>query len=414
MSSSMFTGVTGMLAHQRKLDVIANNIANVNTTGFRSQRAMFQDLFYQTLEGARGPVPGFGGTNPMQVGLGVQIGSIDTDYSQASLTTTGVSSDLAVQGNGFFILNDGGSNNYTRDGSFIVNAEGLLIEPATGQFVQGYQADDQGNINTNLPIANITIPLGSAAIVRETTEAYMTGNLNSDADVGDTISRVLRVYDSFGTPRDLTLTFTKSATTNEWDWAATSTDPDIASVTGAGTITFDSNGIVTGGGIGPVSIDFVAGNPSVPVDPLAFDLNLEELTQLSGESDAAVFFQDGYPRGVLESFDFGRDGVINGVFTNGLTRVIGQIALASFANNAGLDRTGNNQFRETVASGLPQIGLPNTGSRGTVSGGVLENSNVDLGREFSNLILTQRGFQANARTITAADTLLQETVNLVR
>jgi flagellar hook protein FlgE len=295
-----------------------------------------------------------------------------------------------------------------------VNAEGFLVEPATGQFVQGYIADDMGNIDVDAPVSNLRIPLGGAAIVQPTSEVNFTANLDSDTPVGDSVIRTVRAFDSLGTTRDLTLTFTKAAATNEWEWAITTTDPDVDTVTGSGTVVFNADGTIQAGDTGNVSVDFVNGGASVPTDPLDFVLDFADITQLAGDSDITVFAQDGYPRGVLESFDFGRDGVINGVFTNGLTRVIGQVGMANFSNNGGLERTGNNQFMETVTSGTPQVGPPNTGSRGTVTGGTLENSNVDLGSEFSNLILTQRGFQANARSITTADTLLQETVNLIR
>ena len=414
MGTALFTGVTGLQVHQRRLDVIANNIANVNSMGYRGARVQFHDLFSQNLQGGTAPLGSFGGTNPLQIGLGVAIASIDTNFNQAALVTTGVATDLAIQGEGFFILSDGDVNMYTRDGSFGLNANGALIEPATGQIVQGYLADAAGVIDTTAGLQDLVIPLGGTAIVRATTTATFVGNLDSDAGIGDTVERTIRVYDSLGTARDITLTFTKAAGTNQWDWVGTTTDPDISSITASGTITFDTDGTVLTGGTGSVTINFVAGSPSAPVDPLSFSLDFTEVTQLAGESDVALTTQDGYPRGVLESFDIGRDGSINGVFTNGLTRTIGQLALATFPNNGGLVRTGNNQFRESPASGLSQVGTPNSGGRGLVSGGVLESSNVDLGTEFSNLILTQRGFQANARSITAADTLLQETVNLIR
>ncbi len=413
MGTAIYTGVTGLQAHQRRIDVIASNIANVNTTGYRSSRALFQDLFSQTISGPRAAVGSFGGSNPSQVGLGVRLGSVDVNYSQAALLTTGVASDLAIQGSGFFILSDGTSNFYTRDGSFDLNANGQLRDPATGLLVQGFQASSTGVINPNGPITSIQIPVGGAAIVRATTTATLIGNLNSDAATGDTVNRTVRVFDSLGTPRDIDLVFTKSATTNEWDWVASSSDADINTVTGAGTIEFDSNGTVINGGIGNVSVTFNVG-PSTPIDPFVFDFNFTGVTQLSADSDVTVQNQDGYQRGVLEAFNIGDDGVINGVFSNGLTRVIGQVALAAFANNGGLVRDGSNLFRDSPSSGVAQIGTANTGGRGSVSGGVLEGSNVDLGTEFSNLIVTQRGFQANARTITTADTLLQETVNLIR
>lgn len=414
MGSALFTAVTGLLAHQRRLDVIADNIANVNTTGYRTGRVQFQNLFSQTLSGGTAPSGAIGGRNPMQVGLGVRLASIDTSFTQSALFTTGVATDLAIQGDGFFILSDGDVYTYTRDGSFSLDANGQVVEPSTGQILQGYLADAAGVIDLTAPIQNLVIPMGSVSIVRATTAANFTGNLDAGAAVGDTVVRTLRVYDSLGNARDISVTFTKAAGSNDWDWVCTTADPDISAIAGSGTITYGTDGQVSAGGTGTVTINFVAGAPSMPADPFVFTVDFSQTTQQGGVSDVAVFSQDGYPRGVLESFGFGQDGVIIGVFTNGLTRVLGQVALATFPNNGGLVRVGNNQFLEAPSSGLPQIGPPNSGARGLVSGGVLETSNVDLGTEFSNLILTQRGFQANARTITAADTLLQETVNLIR
>ena len=414
MGSAIYTGVTGLQVHQRKIDVIAANIANVNTTGYRGSRALFQDLFSQTLQGPSAPLGTFGGRNGSQVGLGVRLGVVDINFTQGTLLNTGVSSDLAIQGNGFFVLNGGGANYYTRAGAFTINANGELVDSATGLYVQGFQANAVGVIDPNAPLTNLSIPLGTTSIVRATTNMSLVGNLDSGAAALDTVTRNVQVFDSLGTPRDITVTFTKSATTNEWDWVATSTDPDINTVTGSDTIVFDTDGSVLSGGIGNVSITFLAGIPAAPVDPFVFDLDFNEVSQLSSLSDISITFQDGYPRGTLEAFNIGANGVLNGVFSNGLTQVLGQVALGTFSNNGGLIREGNNLFRESPGSGLPQVGTPGTGGRGQVSGGVLEGSNVDLGTEFSNLIVTQRGFQANARTITTADTLLQETVNLVR
>lgn len=415
MGTALFTGVSGLAANQRKLDVIANNIANLNTNGYRASRVLFQDLFSQTISGPRAAVGGFGGSNPMQIGLGVRLGTIDVNHSQGALITTGIASDLAIQGQGFFVLSDGTSNFYTRDGSFALNSNGQLIDGATGFSVQGFLADSSGVIDPTGIITDITIPLGGVSIVQASTMAEFVGNLDSGAMVGDSFDRTFRLYDSLGTARDVTITFTKSATTNEWDWTASTADPDVASVTGTGTLLFDSGGIVIGGGTATIDLNFLAGIPSMPVDPFSFTVDFTQVTnQSGGGSDITFFSQDGFPRGVLESFNIGQGGVINGVFTNGLSRTLGQVAIASFPNNGGLSREGNNLFRDSPSSGVPQIGLPGTGGRGQVSGGVLEGSNVDLGREFSELIITQRAFQANARTITTADSLLQETVNLIR
>ena len=439
MGIAIYTGVTGLLAHQRRLDVIASNIANVNTAGYRGARVLFRDLFSQTISGPRAPVA-TGGSNPQQIGLGVRIGSIDVNHLQGSLVTTGVASDLAIQGSGFFVLRNGTSDYYSRDGSFTLNANGELIDPATGYYVQGYTADGAGNIDVNSMVGNLVIPVGAAAIVRATQDVSLVGNLNSDASVGDTVQRTFRVFDSLGTARDIQVTYTKRAQVsvsgsgayNAWDWQAEYTNIDGNTVTvGSGTLAFDNDGVFyaegtvaagdltpTAAGAPEISIPSgVAGfgnEISLPVTPFEFNLDFTDVTELSADSDVSMSNQDGYPRGTLESFNIGEDGTINGVFTNGLTRVLGQVALATFANVGGLSRSGNNTFRDTPASGSPQIGLPNAGGCGQVSGGVLEGSNVDLGTEFSNMIVTQRGFQANARTITAADTLLQETVNLVR
>lgn len=416
MGTAIFTGVTGLLAHQRRLDVVANNIANVNTTGYRGSRILFEDLFSQTLQGGTAPSASYGGSNPMQVGLGTGVGTIDVNHSQGSFLTTGVASDLAVEGNGFFVLSDGTTRQYTRDGSFQLNSNGVLIDPATGLRVQGYMADAMGVIDGSVEAGDIVIPVGGQSIVQATENVAMTGNLSSDAAVGDTVVRTVEVYDSLGTPREIELTFTKQTADGEWQWSAASTDTDIQTVTASGTFSFDANGGYVGfsAGSGDVSINFAPGISAAPADPFTFTVDLSALTQLSSDSDATVLSQDGYERGVLESYSIGSDGMINGVFTNGLMRSIGQVALGTFANIGGLARTGNNMFVETPSSGIAQVGLPNTGSRGNVTGGVLEQSNVDLGTEFSNMIITQRGYQANARTITTADAMLQETVNLVR
>ncbi len=416
---AMLTAVTGLQSHQTKLDVIANNIANVNTVGYRSSRVLFQDLFSQMLRGGSAPVGNFGGSNPQQVGLGVRIASIDVNHQQGSLLSTGVSSDLAIQGNGFFVLSDGLKSAFTRDGSFDLNANGMLIDPATGMRVQGYIADETGTVNTDRPPQDITIPIGSAGIVRSTSNVYLIGNLNANAPTvptPTTVTRTIEVYDSLGTARLLTINFTKQATpANQWLWQATYDGNNV----GNGALSFGTTGDLPDGTTGAITIPAALMNTtgSQPND-LTFNIDFSELTQMATDesvgSDVSIRSQDGFPRGVLESFNIGANGEIIGVFSNGLTRVFAQVALATFSNVGGLVRDGNNMYLETPASGVPQIGSPRLGGRGTVSGGVLENSNVDLGTEFSSLIVTQRGFQANARTITAADTLLQETVNLGR
>lgn len=445
MGTAIFTGVTGLLAFQRRLDVIASNIANVNTTGYRGARVLFQDLFSQTLQGASASTPTFGGSNAQQVGLGVRIGTIDVNFSQGSLVTTGISSDLAIQGSGFFVLNDGSGNVFSRDGSFSINADGFLVDPATGLFVQGFSPDMSGVIDTNSASGNISIPVGGIAIVQATTVGTLIGNLQSDAATGTVISRTIRVFDSLGTAREVTLTFTKRAQViaadidgdtvsdgdfNAWSFSATFLGTDVTNINvgDTGVVLFDTTGSFRAAGSvdggdsfsaflagGSVSIpDTLIPSGSLPVSPFNFTIDFSAVTELSSTSDVSLLTQDGFPRGILEAFSIAESGVINGVFTNGLTRALGQVALANFANVRGLARSGSNLFRETANSGSAQIGAAGASGRGIISGGVLEGSNVDLATEFSNMIVTQRGFQANARTIITADLLLNETVNLIR
>jgi len=438
MGTAIFTGVTGLLAHQRRMDVVGNNIANINTVGYRGSRMLFQELFSQTLQGSTAPGGSLGGTNPRQVGLGVNVSSVDVDHGQGPLLTTGVASDLAIQGNGFFVLSNGTSNYYTRDGSFALNSQGLLYDPSTGLRVRGYSATD-GVVDTNTAPGDITIPIGSTAIVQPTSNGTLAGNLNA-AGTDTTVVRTLQVYDSLGTRRDIEVTFTRrnpvtvgGTQYNAWTWSAEYNGTDVGTVNAGetGVLLFDESGSFFDEGSLSAADAFTsranlanANEISVPATaftettlpdvPFEFSVDFSAITDLAATSDVSLTFQDGYPRGVLESFSIGGNGEINGVFSNGLTQVLGQIALANFGNVGGLARYGDNTFVETTASGVPQIGVAATGGRGTIQGSSLESSNVDLGTEFSNLIVTQRGYQANARTVTAADTMLQEAVNLVR
>ena len=407
MGTAIFAGVSALQSQQRRLNVIGNNIANLSTIGFRGARVIFQDVLNQTITSASPPQAGRGGTNPRQVGLGVTVASIDTNFNQGSLFASNGIADFAIQGDGFFILNDGTGDVYTRDGSFGLDADGTLVEPATGYTVQGYTAVD-GVIDTSQPVGDIIIPTGGGGRTRATSVATLLGNLDSQAVFGDpSVQRLFRVYDSLGTVQEVTVTFTRSAVVNEYDWAATH---PVAGAVGSGTITFDADGQVSAGGTGAISIPLTNGAAS----PFDFTLDMNGLTQHADAVTVAMTNQDGLPPGVLEAFSIGDGGVINGIFSNGLTEVLGQVALAVFSNPGGLNREGSNVFSVTPNSGIARVGLAGTGGRGMVNGGVLEGSNVDIATEFSNLIISQRAFQAGARAITTADVLLNEAVNLVR
>lgn len=421
MGIALFAGVGGLKAHQSRLDIIAANISNVNTVGYQGSRILFQDLFSQTTRGGSAPSGMYGGSNPLQTGLGVRVGSIDLMTEQGSLQTTGRSSDLAVQGLGYFILEGVDGIAYTRDGSFDLNSQGWLVDPASGMKVQGYVADGEGVVDVNAPLQDVIIPVGTAGIVKQTTSFELSGNLNADAVAGTEVIRTVEVYDSLGATRELTLTFTKVGTpANRWSWEGTYDSPSLGlQIVGTGNLDFQADGTLPATSTGAINITGAMMNESgsQPED-LAITADFSKMYQLSagvgGTSDISITSQDGFPRGIMQSFTIGLNGEVNGVFSNGLTRTFAQVALATFQNTGGLSRAGNNMFLETPSSGSAQVGPPLTSGRGSVTGGVLESSNIDLGNELSMLLITQRGFQANARTMTAADTLLQESVNLVR
>jgi flagellar hook protein FlgE len=409
MLRSMFSGVSGLRAHQTMVDVIGNNIANVNTAGFKSSGVVFQDLLSQVLTGAGAPTAALGGTNPAQIGLGTSVAGISTSFSQGASQLTGRATDLSIQGDGFFVVRSGNEVLYTRAGALDFDAMGRLVT-ADGSVLQGWPANAQGAINTNGGVMDLTMPLGQNLQPRATESVQIGGNLDATFPLGEPIVTSITVYDQLGTALSVSARFTRTGD-NTWDLEV-DTNQD-GTWEPAGSLTFDgTTGELTsppptitmlqGNFGGPITLDF--GTPGGP----------EALVQFSGATSVAALSQDGYPLGALQSFTIGQDGVVSGVFSNGRTRPLGQIALATFANPGGLERAGNSAFRATVNSGLAQIGPAGGGGRGTLLGSTLEMSNVDLAREFTNLIVAQRGFQANSRVISASDELLQELVNLRR
>jgi len=416
MGTALYAGVSGLQNQQRALDIIGNNIANVNTTGFRGGRVLFQDLFSQTIQGASGPSGGRSGTNPAQVGLGVGLANIDINFNQGSFQTTNIGSDLGIQGDGFFVLSDGSAQFFSRDGSFSVDPTGFLMDPATGYRVQGYSAVD-GVVDTSAGIGNISIQIGGAALAKATESITFAGNLDARTTAtDDPISITQTTYDSQGQTVNLTFTFTRTAT-NEFNVTVSSDRGAVTNPPAGGfTIQFDNFGAMQAATSAmAVDVDLSAEG----VEDLAVIADLSTVTQLGGagetlEQTITVLDQDGFGAGVLENFTIGGSGVINGIFSNGLTQSLGQVVLGRFSNPGGLSRVGRNMFIPSPNSGIPQIGEPETGGRGSLIGGVLEGSNVDLATEFTRLIIAQRSFQANARTITTADLMLGETVNLVR
>ncbi|SHN42040.1 flagellar hook protein FlgE [Cryptosporangium aurantiacum] len=403
MLRSLFSGISGLRAHQQMMDVTGNNIANVNTAGFKSSQAVFQDTLNQMLKSPAAPQDEVqGGTNPAQVGLGVQLAGISTNFTQGSAQTTGRSTDLMITGDGFFTVKNNEETLYTRSGSFSFDADGSLVT-ADGARVQGWVADPEtGEIPSNTTPTNLSLPISTLLAPSQTTEVTFAGNLPSDAEEGTVVTPSLTVYDGSGNATELTVTLTKTAATNVWNLNVGdgTNAPEVT-----GTITFDDDGT----------------NPVTDPSPLTFaatagdiDVDLAGLTNYAGTTTVAPQNQDGYAMGSLQGFSITKDGQLVGSFTNGLRKPLGQIALASFNNAAGLEKAGGSMFRGTVNSGVAQLGTPGGGSRGSIMGGTLEMSNVDLASEFTNLIIAQRGFQANSKVISTSDELLNDLVNLKR
>lgn len=511
---SFSTPLSGLNANSEDLSVIANNLANLNTVGYKAQVANFEDLFYQQ-------VATNGSGNPVQVGVGVTLGAISGDFTQGSIESTGSPTDVAIQGNGFIVTQDQGEQQFTRAGNLSVAADGSL-ETADGGLVQGFTATN-GVINPNQALGSLSIPSGLISPPNATTNVSVTMNLDSGAalpvvaasqqtgtgiaaatvlatngvlalsdgtntfsyttQAGDTLTQVaaaisgnanfsatvsgdslvvtalngnavnfttnsltdaatgtqsetfaatgtpvaagsfsttVAVNDALGASHVLTLAFTKTSA-NNWNYSITIPAADVGAtgnpvVLKSGTLTFNGSGQLTSPtqNVDGIGITGLADGAT----PITFNWQLLDangsglLSQVAAASATSSTQQDGYASGTLSSFNIDGSGVIEGIFSNGQTVAIGQIALASFANEEGLLRNGSNNFLPTLASGPANVGQPGTGGRGTLSGGSLEESNADIATEFSALILAERGYEANARTITTFDQVTQDAINL--
>ena len=463
MMRSLYAGVSGMQNHQTRLDVIGNNVANVNTTGFKRGRVNFQDMISQQMSGAASPTTEVGGVNPKEVGLGVTVAAIDTVFTQGNLQTTGVSTDVAIQGNGFFILKNGEESFYTRAGAFSLDSEGTLVNPANGLRVQGWMAEEingQMVLQTAGSTEDLIIPVGSKDPAKATENVNFACNLNkntpeilegaSPEDVAKgTWSTEQKIYDSFGNEHMLNVSFTR-VVGNPNQWQATVTvDPDMADESqtrvGLGTtdgqgntflVNFDNNGSLlsvtdsAGNLTNPegqivlqTSFNVIGANPDEAGNPTRQTLNINlgtigsqknTITQSASSSSTKAYYQDGYTMGYLDNFKIDSSGIITGVYSNGTNRTIGQIALATFANQGGLEKAGDNTYVESNNSGMANIGTSGIAGKGSMLAGALEMSNVDLTEQFTDMIVTQRGFQASSKTITTADTLLETVMNLKR
>jgi len=414
MMRSLFAGVSGLQNHQVRMDVIGNNIANVNTIGFKYSRATFKEALSQTLAAASAPQGNRGGVNAQQVGLGSRLGSIDVIHTQGGTQSSSSETDLAIEGDGFFILVDGDKRYYTRAGMFEFDGTGTLVSKLNGLPVLGFLPDATGVISSNsTQLTKIQISEAVRSITPQaTSEVVLSGNISSALNDGESVVRIATVYDVNGDTHRVLVTFTKQST-NNWTWSARLEEDDPSVSRGSGTIVFNDNGTIDSGQSGTVTIPASA-LPLVEYTDLEFTLNLNGVRQFADETSVVVLRQNGLPKGELDGISIDRSGVLIGSYSNGLIKELGQIALARFENPPGLLKVGDTMFAESVNSGNAVIGLANTSGLGAIMSNSLEMSNVDLSNEFTEMIITQRGFQANSRIITSADEMLQELVNLKR
>lgn len=463
MMRSLYSGISGLQNHQTRMDVIGNNVSNVNTTGFKRGRVNFQDMISQQLSGAARPTEELGGVNPKEVGLGMTIATIEQVFTQGNLQSTGVSTDVAIQGNGFFIMKNGEESFYTRNGAFGLDRDGTLVNPANGMRVQGWMARELNGemvVSTAATPTDLVIPVGSKDPAKATTNVNFACNLNkntpeilegaSASDIAKgTWSTEQKIYDSFGNEHLLNVSFRRVVgNPNQWE-ATVNIDPDNAEFTqtrvGLGTtdgvqntfiVNFDNFGRLasvtdTSGNVtnpeGEIVLQTSFTVPGANVDengnPYRQTMNISlgtigdmknTITQSASKSTTKAYSQDGYTLGYLDNFKIDSTGTITGVYSNGTNRVIGQLALATFANDRGLEKAGDNTYVESNNSGMASIGESGVAGKGSLLAGALEMSNVDLSEQMTDMIVTQRGFQSNAKTIQTADTLLETVLSLKR
>jgi len=419
--TSLFAGVSGLNAFGTGLSVISNNIANLNTTGFKDGQVSFADLVSS-------------GVSRAQVGRGVLVNDIRTNFDQGSFEPTGSELDLAVEGEGFFVLrNAAGAEFYTRNGAFNVSKDGL-VENAEGLLLQGRQATITGNLSgqptgnidlsttnsTPAPTANITIDANLDS--RATTPgAFVLATPSTTSNFSTSIT----INDTLGNGNLINVYFTKSSTTNQWDYNAVVSAADSSTgsavVAATGTLVFGTNGTLSsvsstsgifnfsGGATANQAVIFDFGSPTG-----LGGTGLDGLTQFGSASAVLTQTQDGFSAGSLSSVSIDKDGIVTGLFTNGQSRALAQVRLARFNNDQGLSKVGDNAYVLSNESGQAILGDPNSGGMGRVLSNSLELSNVDLAQQFIKMIEYQRGFQANSRVITTTDDLLQELVNLKR
>ncbi len=427
--------LTGLQADSTALNTVANDLANMNTTGFKTQTTNFSDLFYQQIGST-------GDGDPIQVGAGVKVATNETAFTQGSINTTGNSTDVALNGTGFFVVNNGGSFEYTRAGNFSLDSNGYLVS-TNGLNVMGYPAVN-GVVNTNAPLTEINVPIGTVEFPKATTTLGMTANLDSATAAGTQFPAQLTVYDSLGEPHVVTVTFTPGAAVNSWTYSAalpaadySTAGADVVPAAITGTLQFDSSGNLTtvtpaggaaqtvgtaAGDVQSLALNFNPAATNVLVDGAA-GLNVQwnllgasgtpTISQVDTASAVSATTQNGYASGQYQSFSIAADGTVTVSYSNGQQQAVGRLALANVSNLQGLSLLGDGDYATTRASGAAVIGASGAGGLGTMQDDALEASNVNISTEFSQLIIAQRAFEANAKSVTTFDTVTQDTINMV-
>jgi flagellar hook protein FlgE len=433
--ASFFIPLTGLESDSTALNTIANDLSNMNTTGFKAQTTDFSDLFYQQI--------GSTGTgDPIQVGAGVQVASNEISFTQGSINSTGNSTDVALNGSGFFVLNNGGNFEYSRAGNFSLNANGNLVS-SNGLNIMGYPAVN-GVVNTNAPLTAINIPVGTVQDPAATTTMSMTANLDSATAAGTQFPAQLTVYDSLGEPHVATVTYTPTANANVWDYSVSLPAADYSTAGNnavpaaiTGTMQFDANGNLTtvtptggaaetvgtaAGDVSSIALNFNPAATNLLADGatgLSINWNLlsasgtPTISQVDTASAVSATSQNGYTSGQYQSFAIGSDGTVTVSYSNGQQQNVGQLALANVSNLQGLSLLGDGDYVTTRASGTAVVGTSGAAGLGTVQDDALEASNVNISTEFSDLIIAQRAFEANAKSVTTFDTVTQDTINMV-
>ena len=403
--TTMYTAVSGLDAYGNALSIIGNNVANVGTVGYKSSRADFADLVAASL----------GGGSNGQVGQGVFLNDTQSNFSQGSISNTGNTLDLAVDGNGFFQLRDGsGGQSYSRAGQFQVNKAGQIVD-SSGRFLQGYQASATGVITG--AVGNITLSTTTVA-PQATGTAMVQANLNS-ADTPPALafnvanaatynfSTGMTTYDSLGSAHQLQMYFVKTATANTWNVYS---QVDGGAATAQTNLVFNTSGVLTTGGAQTFSLPITGGAAT----PLSVAMDFSTMTQNGAASGLMNQTQNGFAPGSFQKLSVDQQGQVVAQFSNGTTRVLAQVVLDRFTNPDGLVRAGNNAYTESTDSGAPLAGAPTNNGMGSLVSGSLEQSNVDLGKEFVDMIVTQRAFEANSKAITTSNEMLQTLMGLIR